>query len=202
MNSTKSGKSRLKWLFWSVTLVMIVATAFSACVSHQTTPTETGNPPQEAEMVLSVTSPAFEEGQAIPDNYTCEGQNISPPIYWSQVPAGTESLALILEDPNAPSGTFTHWVIFNIPADSTSLPEAVPTQETLASGAVQGNNSFSKVGYGGPCPPSGSPHHYRFTVYALDKVLNLKPGASKDQLLDVMVGNILGQGQLIGTYQR
>jgi len=153
-------------------------------------------------MVLSLSSTAFKGGEIIPVKYTCEGQDVSPPLMWSELPQGTQSLALIVDDPDAPVGVFTHWVLFNIPPDSGKLPEAVPTQAQLPSGALQGKNDFGRVGYGGPCPPPGRPHRYCFTLYALDRVLDLKAGVSKKQVLDAMQGHILAQGQLIGTYQR
>lgn len=153
-------------------------------------------------MTLSLTSPAFRQGEEIPVQYTCDGQNVSPPLEWSQSPAGTESFALIVDDPDAPGGVFTHWVLFNLPGDSYQLPEAVQGQAQLPGGALEGKNNFGKIGYGGPCPPPGSPHRYRFTLYALDQSLDLKAGASKQQLLDAMVGHILAQGQLTGTYRR
>jgi len=153
-------------------------------------------------MVLSLSSIAFQGGERIPVKYTCEGQDVSPPLTWSEPPQGTQSLTLIVDDPDAPGGAFTHWVLFNIPPDSGELPEAVPTQAQLSSGALQGKNDFGKIGYGGPCPPPGRPHRYCFTLYALDRVLDLKAGVSKKQVLDAMQGHILAQEQLIGTYQR
>ncbi len=153
-------------------------------------------------MVLPVSSPAFREGDRIPTKYTCEGQDISPLLAWSETPAGTQSFALIVDDPDAPGGVFTHWVLFNIPSDSRELPEAVPAQSQLPSGALQGKNDFGKIGYGGPCPPPGHPHRYQFTLYALDQLLDLKAGASKKQVLEAMQGHILAQGQLTGTFQR
>jgi len=153
-------------------------------------------------MALSLSSIAFKGGERIPVKYTCEGQDVSPPLTWSEPPQGTQSLTLIVDDPDAPGGAFTHWVLFNIPPDSGELPEAVPTQAQLSSGALQGKNDFGRVGYGGPCPPPGRPHRYCFTLYALDRVLDLKAGVSKKQVLDAMQGHILAQGQLIGTYQR
>lgn len=153
-------------------------------------------------MTLSISSPAFQDGERIPAKYTCQGQDISPPLKWSQVPNETQSLALILDDPDAPSGVFTHWVIFNLPPDSRELPEAVPAASQLPSGALQGKNDFGKIGYGGPCPPPGYPHRYRFTLYALNRQLDLKAGSSKKQALNAMEGHILAQGQLTGTYQR
>jgi len=121
---------------------------------------------------------------------------------WREPPASTRSFTLIMDDPDAPIGVFTHWVLFNLPADSRELPEAVPAQSQLSNGAFQGKNDFGKIGYGGPCPPPGSPHRYRFTLYALEQPLDLKPGASKKQVLQAMQGHILAQGQLTGLYQR
>jgi len=153
-------------------------------------------------MTLSISSPAFQDREKIPAKYTCQGQDISPPLKWNGVPNETQSLALIVDDPDAPSGVFTHWVIFNLPPDSRELPEAVPAASQLPSGALQGKNDFGKIGYGGPCPPPGYPHRYRFTLYALDRQLDLKAGSSKKQVLNAMEGHILAQGQLTGTYQR
>ena len=153
-------------------------------------------------MELTVSSSAFQEGDVIPTEYTCEGQDVSPPLAWDEPPAGTQSLVLIVDDPDAPVGVFTHWVLFNIPSDSRDLPEALPTQAQLPSGGQQGKNDFGKLGYGGPCPPPGRSHRYRFTVYALDQPLELTAGASKKQVLDAIQGHILAQGQLTGTYQR
>ncbi len=153
-------------------------------------------------MALSITSTAFQDGARIDSRYTCDGQDISPPLAWSKPPEGTKSLALIMDDPDAPMGVFTHWVIFNIPPDTQQFPEAVPTQPQLPSGAVQGKNDFGKTGYGGPCPPPGRPHRYRFTLYALDQPLSLPAGATKKQVLQAMEGHILAQGQLTGIYQR
>lgn len=159
-------------------------------------------PLKEGEMALTVSSSAFKEGDRIPAKYTCQGQDVSPPLAWGEPPAGTQSFALIVDDPDAPGGVFTHWVLFNIPPDSRNLPEAVPTQAELASGALQGKTDFGRTGYGGPCPPPGRPHRYQFTLYALDQPLGLEGGASKKQLLSAMEGHILAQGQLTGTYQR
>jgi Raf kinase inhibitor-like YbhB/YbcL family protein len=153
-------------------------------------------------MVLAVSSAAFREGEVIPAKYTCQGRDISPPLTWSEPPAGTQSLALIVDDPDAPGGVFNHWVIFKIPADSRELPEAVPAQAELPSGALQGKNDFGRIGYAGPCPPPGRPHRYQFTVYALDTSLDLTTGAAKKQLLTAMQGHVLARGELSGRYQR
>lgn len=153
-------------------------------------------------MVLSVLSSAFQAGDTVPARYTCEGQDLSPPLAWSEPPAGTRSFVLIVDDPDAPGGVFTHWVLFNIPPETRQLPEGMSAQAKLPSGALQGNNDFGKTGYGGPCPPPGRAHRYQFTLYALDKVLDLPARASKNQVLDAVQGHILGQGQLTGIYQR
>ena len=153
-------------------------------------------------MTLSLSSPAFEEGDRIPTKYTCEGQDVSPPLAWIEPPAESQSFVLIVDDPDAPVGVFTHWVLFNLPPDTRELSEAIPAQDQLTSGALQGKNDFGRIGYGGPCSPPGRAHRYRFTLYVLDQPLDLKAGASKKQVLDAMEGHILAQGQLTGTYQR
>lgn len=152
---------------------------------------------------LSVSSAAFPDGGMIPRAYTCDGEDISPPLEIGQVPPGAKSLALIKDDPDAPDGTWVHWVMYNIPPDTRKIPEQAPRKAKLPNGAFHGKNSWGgrKLGYGGPCPPSGT-HRYFFKVYALDTVLNLRPGATKDELLSEMKGHILGEGQLMGRYQR
>ena len=152
-------------------------------------------------MALSISSSAFAAGQSIPAIYSCLGRSVSPPLSWTGAPAGTASFALIMDDPDAPIGTFVHWVIFNIPASGSGLPEAVPGSAKLTDGTLQGSNGAGQTGYAGPCPPSGT-HRYFFKLYALDTVLNLPSGASKDQLLKAMQGHILAQGELIGTFNK
>jgi Raf kinase inhibitor-like YbhB/YbcL family protein len=152
-------------------------------------------------MAINVTSTAFEEGGAIPTRYTCDGPDVSPPLSWSSVPDGTRSLALIADDPDAPSGTFVHWVIYNLPPDMRRLPEDVPNRETLPSGARQGVNGAGSIGYMGPCPPSGA-HRYFFKVYALDTELDLGRRATKEDLVSIMEEHVLAQGQLMGIYRR
>jgi Raf kinase inhibitor-like YbhB/YbcL family protein len=152
-------------------------------------------------MAIEVRSSAFEDGDAIPARYTCDGPDVSPPLSWGSVPDGTQSLALVTDDPDAPRGTFVHWVIYNLPPDTRRLPEDVPNQQTLPNGAAQGVNGAGSVGYMGPCPPSGT-HRYFFKVYALDTELALGGGATKQEVLDAMEGHILGEGQLMGTYRR
>jgi hypothetical protein len=153
-------------------------------------------------MTLTISSSAFREGDKIPRKYTCEGEDISPDLRWNKPPEDTVSLVLLVDDPDAPGGVFTHWVLFNLPANTIMLPQDVPTQGQLPDGSLQGKNGFGKIGYGGPCPPPGRPHRYQFTIYALDQSLNLKPGVDKKQIVDAMRGHILSQGQITGTYQR
>lgn len=152
-------------------------------------------------MALEIKSPAFEQGGMIPKLYTCDGKDVSPPLTWSAVPAGTKSLALICDDPDAPMGTWVHWVLFNIPSGMKALPENMPSHKELETGARQGINDSRKVGYGGPCPPSGT-HRYYFKLYALDTEINLEPGITKAQLLKAMEGHIVAEGQLMGRYKR
>ncbi len=155
-----------------------------------------------APSTLRVTSRAFSEGASIPAIFTCRGRDISPPLAWTGLPAGTKSVALICDDPDAPAGTWVHWVLYNLPASESGLPEAVPATPSAAGGALQGTNSWGKIGYGGPCPPPGKPHHYHFKVYALDGALPMEAGATKDQLLEHMKGHVLAQGELVGTFRR
>ena len=151
---------------------------------------------------MQLTSSAFSESQEIPAQYTCDGQNVSPPLKWSGAPAETKSFTLIVDDPDAPVGTWTHWVLFDLPAATTELPEALPKGQYVAAGARQGLNDFKHLGYGGPCPPAGKPHRYFFKVYALDHLLDLKPGASKKEVESALDKHTLAQGQLIGLYKR
>ncbi len=153
------------------------------------------------EMQIKLTSTAFEQGGMIPKRYTCDGTDVSPPLAWTAVPEGIKSIALICDDPDAPMGTWVHWVLFNLPANMKELPESVPPQERLETGAIQGTNDFRKIGYGGPCPPGGT-HRYYFKLYALDTELNLQAGATKKELLKAMEGHILAEGQLMGKYKR
>lgn len=152
-------------------------------------------------MSIQITSSAFTEGSPIPRKYTCEGEDESPPLAWSTAPAGAKSLALIADDPDAPMGTWVHWVIFNLPPTLTGLPEGIAKNPSVE-GGLQGNNDFRKTGYGGPCPPRGKPHRYFFKLYALDTMLPLQAGATKAEVEKAMRGHILAQGQLMGTYSR
>jgi Raf kinase inhibitor-like YbhB/YbcL family protein len=153
-------------------------------------------------MALSLRSVAFETGSRIPQIYTCDGRDVSPPLRWTGAPQGTESFALICDDPDAPMGTWVHWVIYNIPADGDRLSEAVPVSERLESGALQGGNDFGRIGYGGPCPPRGKPHRYFFRLYALDTKLSAAAGLTKKALLDQMQGHVLENAEFHGLYGR
>jgi Raf kinase inhibitor-like YbhB/YbcL family protein len=150
---------------------------------------------------MEIKSSAFGSGEMIPAKYTCDGADFSPPLDWSGSPAGTKSFALVCDDPDAPMGTWVHWVIFDIPPSATMLAEGVTREKELPGGGTQGINDFRKIGYGGPCPPGGT-HRYFFKLYALDAMLGLKPGITKDQLLKAMRGHILAEAQLMGTYRR
>ena len=151
---------------------------------------------------LEVTSSALETGTPIPRRFTCDGENVSPPLSWSNVPVETKSFAMIAEDPDAPKGTFVHWVLYNLPADSTALKPGVPTDERLDSGASQGVNGAGRIGFTGPCPPRGPAHRYFFRVYALDIRLNLDVTPAAADLRAAMKGHVLAEGGLMGTYQR
>jgi Raf kinase inhibitor-like YbhB/YbcL family protein len=155
----------------------------------------------EVAMTLSITSPAFKNGSSIPAEYTCISKDISPTLAWSGQPAATKSFALIMDDPDAAGGTWVHWVIYNIPASARGLQEAAPTKVQLADGSLNGVNSWGNLGYGGPCPPSGT-HRYFFKLYALDTMLDLPSGANKQKLLSVMQDHILAQGELMGTFSK
>lgn len=156
----------------------------------------------EAPLDLALTSSAFEEGALIPARYTCDGEDISPPLSWSELPAGTESLALIMDDPDAPVGTWVHWVVFDLPPDTRSLPEAVAPGASLPGGGMQGRNSWNEAAYGGPCPPPGSEHGYLFRLYALDVRLGLDADADKGDVEGAMADHILARGQLTGRCGR
>lgn len=150
---------------------------------------------------MKLHSPVFENGRHIPALFTHDGDNISPPLHWSGAPEDTQSFALIVDDPDAPSGIFTHWVIYNLPAAMQALDREVPEGGRYGSQALQGRNDFDGIGYGGPKPPYGE-HRYVFTLYALDTVLDLQQGISKDQLLEAMEGHILDKAQLVGLYAK
>jgi Raf kinase inhibitor-like YbhB/YbcL family protein len=171
--------------------------------------TKSNNSPGDRDMNVTITftSSPFKAGESIPKKYTGEGEDVSPPLAWSSVPHGARELALICDDPDAPNGTWVHWVIYKIPATTKSLPEGIPrdARPSTPAGALQGTNSWDSdnIGYRGPMPPPGhGVHHYHFKLYALDKPLDLKPGIDKKSLLAAMQGHIIGQGEIVGTYER
>jgi Raf kinase inhibitor-like YbhB/YbcL family protein len=159
------------------------------------------NPSPQQKSELKLTSSAFKEGEAIPRGYTCNGANVSPPLEWTGMPKTAKTIAIIADDPDAPAGTWVHWVVYNLPAEGLGLIENTPQTETLNGGGLQGKNDFGKIGYGGPCPPSGT-HRYFFKFYVLDSELPLKSGATKAEVEKAMEGHIAGQAQLMGTYHR
>ncbi|HSG42358.1 MAG TPA: YbhB/YbcL family Raf kinase inhibitor-like protein [Anaerolineales bacterium] len=187
-------------------LLLLVFMLLSACApTEQETPQQTITDPlgMEEAVSIEITSSAFANGQPIPPKHACTGdaatslKDVSPALSWSEPPAGTQSFALIMNDPDAPVGTWDHWILFNIPASTRSLPESMPVN----SGFSNGSNSWGRTGYGGPCPPSGT-HRYFFKLYALDEMLAISEGASKGELEKAMVGHILAQGELMGTFAK
>ncbi len=150
---------------------------------------------------MKLTSMAFNHGQMVPRKYTCDGANSSPPLSWSDIPAGTQSFSLVSDDPDAPGGDWVHWVLYNIPSETTSLPEGIPADRILSNQSCHGMNDFGRFGYGGPCPPGGI-HRYFFKLYALDVKLEQKSGMRKQDLLKAMEKHILAQAELMGKYQR
>jgi Raf kinase inhibitor-like YbhB/YbcL family protein len=153
-------------------------------------------------MSFALKSAAFANSGEIPRKFTCDGADLSPALEWNGVPEGTHSLALIADDPDAPMGTWTHWLIWNIPAKATVLPEGVPKTELVDNGVRQGRNDFKRIGYGGPCPPPGKPHRYFLKLYALDARLDVKPGAGRAELERTMKPHILSETEWMGTYER
>ena len=180
-------------------LNVLFATAVLVCM---VTAGGADQPNPQKVMNLQITSTAFVEGQPIPQKYTCQGSDISPPLAWTNGQPNTKSFALIMDDPDAPVGTWVHWVLYELPANTTGLPEDVAKTQVIANGAKQGMNTWPRLGYGGPCPPPGKPHRYFFKLYALDTMLNLKSGAPKKDVEAAMKGHVLAEGQLMGTYQR
>jgi Raf kinase inhibitor-like YbhB/YbcL family protein len=152
--------------------------------------------------VLKVSSTALAQGQPIPQEFTCQGKNISPALQWTNAPVGTKSFALIMDDPDAPAGTWVHWVIYDLPGTAAGIAGNIAAVEEPTSGGRQGVNSFHRVGYGGPCPPAGSAHRYFFRVYALDGMLKLNAKATRAAVDQAMKGHILAEGELMGTYRR
>jgi Raf kinase inhibitor-like YbhB/YbcL family protein len=157
--------------------------------------------PQTTGGSIKLTSTAFKEGEPIPRQHTCDGVNVSPSLEWSGVPKSAKTLVIFADDPDAPSGIWVHWVLYNLPADNIGMVENLPATDELKAGGFQGKNDFGKIGYGGPCPPSGT-HRYFFKIYALDSELPLKAGATKAEVEKAMEGHVVAQGQLMGTYRK
>jgi Raf kinase inhibitor-like YbhB/YbcL family protein len=176
------------WIFGGIIILLIAATTWSQ--------------QRQGGSVVKLSSTAFQPGGDIPRKYTCTDADVSPALSWTDAPAGTQSFALIADDPDAPAGTWVHWVAYDIPSSTHQLPEGVPKSDSIPDGGVQGQNDFRKTGYGGPCPPPGKPHRYYFKLYALDRKLNLKPGATKKAVEQTMQGHILAQAEVMGRFQR
>jgi Raf kinase inhibitor-like YbhB/YbcL family protein len=198
-----------------VTFLILHLLALESCKQHaraaatnrdsQTLSTSTAMANAKTLTEISITSAGFKDGDPIPVQFTCDGANQSPPIAWADAPGETASFALIVEDPDAPGGTFIHWVLYDIPPMTHALPQGVPKDPTVSmlGGAKQGKTSFKNaIGYGGPCPPKGPAHHYHFILHALDKSLGLEPGATHDQVVAAIRGHELARGELVGVYAR
>lgn len=155
-----------------------------------------------AAMGFELKSAELHPNDPIPQRFTCDGADVSPPLTWEGAPAGTRSFSVVAEDPDAPGGTFVHWVLYDVPGTARALPENLPQQKTLPDGSRQGRNGFGRIGYGGPCPPPGPAHRYSFRLFALDATLDLAPGASRGDLDRAMKGKILAQAELLGRYGR
>jgi Raf kinase inhibitor-like YbhB/YbcL family protein len=168
--------------------------------TEEATEEPTELPPPEP-IPFELTSPAFVHGDPIPVKFSCDGENISPELVWGDPPEGTQSFVLIFDDPDAPGGTWIHWVLYNIPAEARGLAEGITADPILADGSMNGKNSWGTLGYGGPCPPSGT-HRYFFKLYAIDIVLDVEPGLKKNQVLSLLSGHILGELTLMGTFSR
>ncbi len=152
-------------------------------------------------MELEISSSAFEDGELIPKKYTCDGEDVSPPLSWTQLPKETKSIVLICDDPDAPMGTWVHWVLFGLSPDTLQLSEGISNEKEVIGGAKHGLNDFRRYGYGGPCPPGGT-HRYFFKLYAVDTQVDLNAGATKKEVLNAIKGHILEEGQLMGLYSR
>lgn len=153
-------------------------------------------------MALMIKSPAFNDGDTMPDRYTSKGEDISPPLMWEHPPDDTASFAVICDDPDAPMGVWSHWVIYNILKGADKLPEGIPPYDETGNGAKQGMNDFRRIGYGGPCPPPGAEHRYFFRLYALDQILEVDSGLTRDRLLKAMKGHILEEAGIMVKFKR
>jgi Raf kinase inhibitor-like YbhB/YbcL family protein len=182
----------------NIRMEFVLAAIFGFCLTASCS--NELKPAKDSIASMKITSTAFADGRPIPVQYTCDGLNISPPLQWTNAPTNTKSFALIADDPDAPGGTWVHWVIYDLPPDVNALAENAA--KSPPDNARQGVNDFKQIGYGGPCPPPGKPHHYHFKIYALDTMIDLPPGATKAELLAAMNGHVLARGELIGIYRR
>jgi hypothetical protein len=191
-NDGKFETSNLNWLLsLGVTAAVLLAGANALWAQKR-------SPAAKFELTAS----SFTSGGNIPRQFTCEGENISPALAWTEPPPGTQSLALIVDDPDAPMGTFVHWVVYDLPTAARQLPDRIPRKDDLPGGGVQGRNDFARTGYGGPCPPPGKPHRYFFKLYALDSKLNLPAGIQKRDVEQAIRGHVLAEAHLMGRYGR
>lgn len=180
---------------YSITIIFLFSLILLCCKG------QSNNQQEGKEMKIIITSSAFKDGDFIPQKYTCDGADISPSLQWDGIPEETKEIALICDDPDAPMGTWVHWVLYNIPPSIRNLPDMVPSVKVLENLAIHGTNDFRKIGYGGPCPPSGT-HRYFFKIYALNSELHIEPGKTKADLLAAMEGHIIAEGSLMGKYKR
>lgn len=182
--------------------LFLFAILIAAAASSGNSALQSAQRPVPAPSGFRIESAAFKEGAFIPTRFSCRGENVSPPLKWTNPPAGSRSFALIVEDPDAPSGNWAHWVVFNLPAQTRALDENAPKQNKLPNGGLQGLNSFGNVGYGGPCPPPGKAHRYFFRLYALGDVLGLEARAPREDVLSALKGHTLGEAELMGRFER
>jgi Raf kinase inhibitor-like YbhB/YbcL family protein len=183
------------WRVLLLVALLLIAPFLAGCRDEEKTAAAQGG------AVMTLSSESLRDG-SVPKEFTCDGEDKSLALTWTVPPANAKSLALMVTAPDAPGGSFTHWVVFNLPANINGLPEGVPTQGQLAHGGRQGKTDFGKVGYGGPCPPAGSTHRYVFTLYALDTMLDVDAGAPRDHVEAAMQGHVVAKGELVGRYGR
>ena len=196
-----SGMKRLPQLL----VMALTAALYAGAAQGQARGTRDGGAPAataKGGRAMQISTKSFSSGGEVPKRYTCDGADLSPQLAWGDAPAGTQSLALIVDDPDAPRGAFTHWVAYDLPPRTRELAEDAPQASQLPGGGSQGRNDFGKIGYNGPCPPPGKPHRYFFRLFALDKTLGLKPGASRKEVESAMQGHVLAQGEVMGRYGR
>ena len=187
--------SGLLWRILLLLALLLAAPFLAGCRHHESVLVAASG------AVITLSSASLQDGR-VPKEFTCDGEDKSPPLTWQALPNGTRALALTLTDPDAPGQTFTHWILYNLPTNNNALPEDVPKQEELSNGSRQGKTDFGKIGYGGPCPPPGKPHRYVFTLYALDAKLDVPAGAPRSQVESAMQDHVLARGELTARYGR